>query len=145
MALVPEIAAFLQTSSLGTVGTDIFRHELPETPSNCMAVIKPPVDDGSIYTFGSAGSAPAADQPRFDVVVRNTDKSAAFLLARKVRNALNERSGALTNPDFGSGDGSSATTRYHLIRSISEPYERPAYKPATFEVAVRFSAMKERS
>lgn len=147
MALIAEIAAFLATAGLGTVGTTIFRYELPETPAACIAVVDLPVSDASIFTFGAAGSLPAADQPRFDVVVRDTDRATAWRTARKVRNALNEQSGSLTNPDYNGSDpdGSSSTTRYHLIRVISEPYEREAYKPATYEVGIRFSAMKERS
>lgn len=147
MALPAEIAQYIQTAGLGTVGTDIFRRELPQTPVNCMAVLAPPVSDGTIRTFGPDGTAPVADQPRFEVVVRNTDKAAAFLLARRVRYALDDRSGNLTNPDYSvsAADGSSSTTKYFCIYAIGEPFEREADKPLTFEVVQRFSAMKARS
>lgn len=148
MALVSEIARHLQGSGLSlTEGTNLFRHELPETPTVCVAVEKPPVDDGSIRTFGTDLTPPAATQPRFIVVVRDTDKAAAFRLARQIRYVLDDKSGNLTNPDYNASypDGSSSTTRYHQITAMTEPYERPAYKPATFEVSVTYSAMKERS
>lgn len=148
MALVSEIARFLTTAGLSLIeGTNLFRHELPETPLVAVAVEHPPVDDGSIRTFGPDGTAPAATQPRFLVVVRDTDKAAAFRLARKIRFALDDKSGSLENPDYdvAQPDGSAATTLYHAIRALGEPYERPAYKPSTFEVAITYSAMKERS
>lgn len=147
MALVAEIARYIQTAGLGTVGTDIFRYELPETPVDCMAVLGPPVSDGTIRTFGAEGSAPVADQPRFEVVIRKTDKAAAFVLARRVRYNLDNRSGDLTNPDYSVSvsDGASATTHYFCISALGEPYEREADKPRTFEVVQRFSAMKARS
>lgn len=149
MALVAEITRFLQSAGLSlTEATNLFRFELPESlPANAVAVEKPPVDDATIRTFGPDGTAPTATQPRFIVVVRNTDKEAAFRLARKIRYALDDQSGSLTNPDYDVAhpDGSAATTLYHAIRALNEPYERPAYKPMTFEVAVTYSAMKERS
>ena len=148
MALVSEIVRFLQGAGLGlTEATNLFRHELPETPLVCVAVEHPPVDDGTIRTFGPDGTAPTATQPRFIVVVRDTDKAAAFRLARKIRFVLDDKSGALTNPDYdvAQPDGSAATTIYHAIFAMTEPYERPGYKPATFEVAVTYSAMKARS
>lgn len=148
MALVSEIARFLQGAGLSlTEGTNLFRHELPELPLIAVAVEHPPVDDGSIRTFGPDLTPPAATQPRFLVVVRDTDKATAFRTARKIRFALDDKSGSLTNPDYdvAQPDGSAATTLYHAIQALTEPYERPAYKPATFEVAVTYSAMKARS
>lgn len=150
MALAAEIAAYLQGSGFGAVGTVIFRRELPNTPVNAIAVLTPPVSDGSIRTFGPDGTPPVADQPRFEVVVRtdaDTGKAAAFTLARQIRFALDDRSGALTNPDYtvGNTEGASATTRYHAILAVGEPFEREADKPGTFEVVQRFSCMKERS
>lgn len=147
MALAAEIALYLQTAGIGTVGTTIFRRELPATPVVAIAVLTPPVSDGTIRTFGPDGSLPVADQPRFEVVVRDTDKATAFATARRIRFALDDKSGTLTNPDYSvsSPDGSTATTRYLAIFAVGEPFEREADKPATFEVVQRFSAMKARS
>lgn len=148
MALVSEIARFLQSAGLSlTEATNLFRHELPETPLVAVAVEHPPVDDGTVRTFGPDGTAPVMTQPRFIVVVRDTDKATAHRLARRIRYALDNQSGSLTNPDYdvAQPDGSAATTLYYGIFALTEPYERPAYKPATFEVAVTYSAMKARS
>lgn len=146
MALVAEITRYLQSAGLSlTEATNLFRFELPEKPVVAAAVERPPVDDGAIRTFGPDGTAPVVTQPRFIVVVRDTDKEAAFLLARKIRYALDDKSGSLTNPDYTSGDGSSSTTVYHAIRALTDPTERPANKPNTYEVAVTYSAMKARS
>jgi hypothetical protein len=146
MALVAEIVRFLQSAGLSlTEGTNLFRYEFPEVPTICVTVEHPPVDDGMIRTFGPDGTAPVATQPRFIVVVRDTDRQTAMSLARKIRLALDDKSGALTNPEVDAADGSSATTLYHAIRALTEPYERPAYKDRTFEIAVTYSAMKERS
>lgn len=141
MGLVAEIAAYLQTGGVGTVGTTIFRHELPETPTICIAVIKDPVDEPSEHVMGAAGSAPAADRERFSVVARDSDRVAAWTTARAVRDALSEQYGNLTNPD-----GAPTPVRYDLIRCITGPYETDVSgKPNTYEVACRFVATKERS
>jgi hypothetical protein len=72
------------------------------------------------------------DGTRFEVVVRDTDKATAFATARRIRYALDDKSGLLTNPDYSvsSPDGSTSTTRYHCILALGEPFEREADKPA---------------
>lgn len=141
MALVAEVAAMLQTAGVGTVGTTIFRHELPESPDVCVAVLKDSVDEASEHVMGASGSAPAADRERFTVIARNTDRASAWTTARAVRDALSEKYGSFTNPD-----GSPTPVRYDLIRVITGPHElNDDPRPRLYEVRVRFSATKERS
>jgi hypothetical protein len=37
--ILKDLANYLQTNQIGTVGTDLFMGELPLNPSNCLAVI----------------------------------------------------------------------------------------------------------
>lgn len=40
--LLDELAAYLETQALGTVGTDLFKGLLPDTPDACVALFETP-------------------------------------------------------------------------------------------------------
>lgn len=80
---IDDIADFLEDNSIGTVGTDIFVGQQPDSPANCVTVL----DTG--------GQRPDIDlptkRPTFQVLVRNTNyaNGAAKLLA--IRNLLHNK------------------------------------------------------
>lgn len=67
--LLDDIATYLEANSIGTVGTDLFKGDMPETPDNCVAL------------FEYAGEPPEVatdiEYPGLQVRVRNTSYSAA--------------------------------------------------------------------
>lgn len=143
--LVHEIAQRLQdVGGIGTVGTDIFRHELPEAPENAIAVAQgSPGAAPSDVVMGEGAASIAADNEVFEVLVRNKDRAAAWSKALAVRDALDEKPGVFPNTTPG---GAPANVTYHRIAKVSGPTEfRLQTRPQAFHVELRFAAKKERS
>ena len=87
------IAYYIQTGGYGTVGTDMFVDWVPPTPPNVIVVTgysgRPPVR--------GIGLKPALIQiPKIQVLVRNTDPSAALTLINNIQVYL-EGAGAFTS------------------------------------------------
>ena len=82
--LVDDIASLLATKSVGTVGTDMFIGHMPDTPSNCIALMQ------------NSGSAPEMagsiigqiERPRLVIRVRNSTYLNGQNKARDVLKAL---------------------------------------------------------
>lgn len=78
--IIDDIADFLEDEGIGTVGTNIFVGQQPDSPANCITVI----DTG--------GQRPDIDlptkRPTFQVLVRNTDYALGAAKLLEVRNAL---------------------------------------------------------
>lgn len=88
--LAKEIAAWLQTQTLGTVGTDIFVGSQPAAPDACVTVIE------------TSGIAPSGyvplKKPTVQVLVRSADYATGKTKADAVFDALHQ----LANIDLGS-------------------------------------------
>jgi len=78
--LADDIASYLQTAGIGTVGTSIFIGHMPDAPTNCLA----------LYQY--AGEPPLAvgeiESPRLTVRVRNATYLNGQNKARDVLKAL---------------------------------------------------------
>ena len=75
MPLLEEVGTYLQTSAIGTLGTDIFLSTLPDQPDVAVVVYTYP-GEAPASTLGGE-TLPAYDLPRIQVVTRATTYSAA--------------------------------------------------------------------
>ena len=82
--LIDDVAAYLQAQSVGTVGTDIFKGTLPDSPDNCVAV------------YETGGPAPQKylpiNKPTFQILVRNKSYALGRDKLEAVRTALHRKS-----------------------------------------------------
>jgi len=80
MSLIDDVAAYLATKSVGTVGTDLFKGFLPDTPANCVAIFEyagfPPEIPNQIY------------YPGLQVRVRNTSYSTGRAKLKSIEDEL---------------------------------------------------------
>lgn len=82
MIFIEQIATYLQSQSIGTIASDLFIGNMPDTPNNCVAVIN---------TGGLEPSIDIPDKtPTFQVLIRNTDYEAGELKLAAVRTALHQ-------------------------------------------------------
>ena len=65
--LLDAIASHLQTHGVGTVGVDLFKSLMPDTPDLCVAVHEYP---GQPPAIGMGGGHIQFEMPRFQVVAR---------------------------------------------------------------------------
>lgn len=123
--LLDDIANYLQTQGIGTVGTDIFRGLMPDQPDNCIAL------------FEYAGSPPDlhwnGEYPGLQVRVRNKSYSAGRAKIGAVVDVLH----GLTEQVLG-------TTRYLLIRANQSPESLGRDNNGRNEWVVNFAVIKER-
>ena len=101
--LADDIAAYLQTSSIGTVGTDIFVGHMPDAPANCMAVIQ----SGGESPEMAGPISGQIERPRLIVRVRNTSYASGASKANDVLKALHT-----------AGEVSLSGHRYLFIRAV---------------------------
>lgn len=67
MSFLDEVAAFLASEGLGTVGTDLFSTEMPATPNACGCVYE---SGGSAPDMPLGSSTPRFENPTVQVVFR---------------------------------------------------------------------------
>lgn len=84
MSLVSDIATYLQTNGLGTVGTDIFYSYIPDIEGNVISVI----DTG--------GPMPNVDikdisNPTFQIFIRNSDYATGKSNLDTIRELLHQK------------------------------------------------------
>lgn len=82
MSLIDDLATYLQTNSIGTVGTDIFKSYMPDT------------DNGTVIgVYDTGGPAPDVDltdlkTPTFQIVVKSDTYSAGRSKLESIRELL---------------------------------------------------------
>lgn len=140
MSAVSEVAKRLQDAGVGTVGTTIFRGELPESPVAAVAVRSSAVVEPGVMTFGPSQGGIAADVVRLEVAIRNSDRALAESKAFAVRAALDQFYGSLANPT-----GSPTPVEYLLIEADEPTEVTDATRPDAFKFKVKVRATKERS
>jgi hypothetical protein len=84
MTLASDVGAYLAAQGLGTVGTDIFYYEFPDSPANCICIIPFATRVPRIILGGTDN----IDYPGVQVQVRNTSKSTAESNAETIRETL---------------------------------------------------------
>lgn len=83
--LLDDIGDYLSSGGVGTLATDLFLGELPDTPDTCVAVFETGGFD-PVYTMKQR--APVAKRPSIQVICRAKRYDVARLLAGKVDQLL---------------------------------------------------------
>lgn len=101
--VIDDVATYLATNGVGTVGTDLFKGYLPESPNACVSVL----DTG--------GSQPDPDiptkEPTFQIMIRSTNYSTGRSKLDTIRSLLHQED----NIELVSGQ-----TYFYFILAISE-------------------------
>ena len=122
--VLTEIGAYLDTKSIGTVGTDIFLGLMPDQPDNCIAL------------FEYAGSPPDlhwnGENPGLQVRVRNKGYAAARIKIGEVIQKLH-----------GLHEQELSGTRYLLIKARGSPEVLKRDNNNRVELFVNFEIIKE--
>jgi len=113
--LLDEVASYLDTEGLGTVGTDIFKGLLPDTPDACVALIETG-GQASENVLSSAVGAPAWEAPSFQVICRAGRRD--YSTARTKANDVFKKLDGLVNTTLSS-------VRYLSIFAIQAPFALP--------------------
>lgn len=82
--IADDIADYLATQAIGTVGTDIFVSRMVDDPNNQVVVIPTGGPDPNRYVAD-------LHEPTFQIVVRNTDFDSANTKLRAIRAALHNK------------------------------------------------------
>lgn len=130
MALLDEIATYLEDKNVGTVGTDLFMGFMPDKPDNCVALFEYAGEPMEL-TMGSGD--PTLERPGLQVRVRNTSYSAARSKIEDVVDAFH----GLANQTL-------SGTRYLLIKANQSPESLGLDQNNRSEFVVNFSVLKER-
>ena len=128
--LLDEIGTFLQTNSIGTLGTDLFEGFMPDTPDACVAILEYPGSPGE-YTFGGATGA-ILEKPRIQVMVRNT----SFPAAQTKMAAIYALLDAVTRQTL-------SGTQYHRIQALQPHFGMPRDINLRYIRACNFEATKD--
>ncbi len=94
--LEDDIGQRLVDEGFGTVGTDIFLSNEPETPDNCVIVNEYPGRQSLRASASNPGEA-LAERPRFQIVVRNISKATARTTLNNIFKKLDHYSGTLNS------------------------------------------------
>lgn len=87
MAVLDEIGQYLQDQSLGTLGTDIILGDSKPSPALLVCIYEYPGRTPRDI-MGPAGTLPAIDQPRIQVVVRGDSAPGGYAAARSKIDAI---------------------------------------------------------
>src|ERR1051325_6921886 len=126
--LLDEIGAYLQSLSLGTVGTDLFLGSTPDSPDACVTVRE---YGGEAPEF-TLGPSVAYEQPRIQIVCRAgvADYAAARTKAEAIYRALNVAEATLS------------ATHYLRIEPLQSPFPIGRDENNRWEIAFNCSVMK---
>lgn len=83
--MIVEIRDYLVAQSLGTAGVNLFMETMPKEPNAAVSLVEYP-GGAPEYTMG--GSGPVWENCQFQVLVRDSDPSAARTKARSIWTAL---------------------------------------------------------
>jgi len=133
--LLDEIADYLSTGGIGTVGTTLFKGYMPELPDTVMAVYESGGRAPYRAMRGAAGQA-VAERPRVQVVAR-----AATYDYASARTAINDVVRRLD----GAGDFTQNGVRYLWVAATQSPFVMGRDDQGRVKIAVNFDVVKELS
>ncbi len=121
--LVDDVAAYLASQGFGTVGTDIFKGEYPESPN------------ALIWLHHGGGEHPrrawAGERPTLQIVVRDLTFDDAYVTAYELFNLLH----GLTSQTLGG-------CSYYDFDAVSSPEQRGVDKNGRTEFVLNFRVLK---
>ncbi|TCS80377.1 minor capsid protein [Tepidibacillus fermentans] len=123
--LLDDIALYLQQKGIGTIGTDIFKGQLPATPDNAIALFE---YAGEPQDLTDAN----LEYPGLQVLVRNKSYSAGRQKIEQVRNTLHGLTETVIN-----------NVRYLLIQAKQSPEALPRDESDRAIFVVNFRIIKE--
>lgn len=88
MGMLEDLGGYLDTQTALTLGTDLFLGLLPDTPSNCVAMLENS-GVGPDFTMGS-NNLPKLERPEIQVIVRNSSYATGRSLADTIYRALTQ-------------------------------------------------------
>lgn len=106
--LLDDMGQRLVDEGFGTLGTDIFLGQEPEAPDNCIMLHEYPGRPSIRASASNPGEA-LAEQPRFQVVVRNTSYSTARTTLNNIFKKLDHYTGTLNS------------VLYHYVHALDTP------------------------
>lgn len=122
--LLDEIANFLASQALGTVGVDIFKGHLPSNPDDCTVIFE---------TGGYPGSLAAdIDYPTFQVLCRARDYETARAKAEQIYAQLH-----------GLAETVLGTRRYLLIQASQAPASLGQDEAFRHEISTNYRVILE--
>ena len=122
MSWLTDIGTFLQTNSVGTVGTDIFFDQIED--GNCIGLFS----QGGFKTKTTLRKTMTLERPELGIRVKNFTKSTANTKAESIYNLLD-----LTfNTTMGS-------TRFKSIKALSPPFPILQSKTEGYIYSINFS------
>ena len=127
--LLDDICGYLAENEYGTEGEDLFKSDLPESPDSAVAIFEYR-GQAPIRTSGGI----AAEQPRFQVEVRDSDYQAGRLKIEGIEQLLD----GLANQTLNG-------TRYVWIAALDEPFLLRRDEQGRTVFACNFEVLKERT
>jgi hypothetical protein len=133
--LLDELALYLQTQGLGTVGTTIFKGTLPDQPDACTAVFEY-AGLPSEKTFSPTPGAAVEEKPRVQIVCRGIkqDYQTPRTQADAIWKALD-----------GLGNVTMSGTGYLWIEALQSPFLMRRDENERVYIAVNYQVMKRLS
>jgi hypothetical protein len=128
--LLDDIAGYLQTQGIGTVGKDLFKGYMPDQPDNMIALFE---YAGSPMELTMGTGDPTLERPGLQVRVRNKLYPVGRAKVEQVVDVLH----GLTEQVLGG-------KRYLLIRANQSPESIGLDASNRSELVVNFSVLKER-
>lgn len=130
--ILDEIADYLSTGGLGTVGTDLFKAYLPEQPDAAM-VISETGGTSPYRAMRSVAGGAVAERPRIQVMARAAefDYAAARL---KINNVMARLDGA--------GDLTLNGVRYLWIAAVQSPFPMGRDDQGRVRIGINFDVVK---
>ena len=116
MALLDEVAAKLQTLSVGTIGVDLFKGTMPETPDACTAVFE---YGGVAPTMGFGSAGIFYESPSVQIVCRGVKDD--YSTPRSLAETAYEGLASVEASTLSVSGGTSAF--YHWIHPNQPPFQ----------------------
>jgi len=127
--LLDDVATFVDTSTALTVGTDLFKGLMPDTPDACVALYETP---GEMALEMGGGSTPTVERPHLQVISRAADYVTARNNSQTVHNAIR-----------GVTDQTLSGRRYLRIQPLQDPYMMGRDENRRVKVVFNCSVEKE--
>lgn len=133
--LLDELAQLIQDSGLATIGTNLFKSFMPDSPATAITVY----ETGGTLPQQTLGSTNCAwEMPRVQIVCRSTDYQIARNKAEDIFGTMNGVVNQILKPSTGA-----AGCRYIRIEAVQSPFSLGQDANARLQVVCNYQVMKE--